>query len=173
MRAEADAVKIFFIEEDEAETGDSELSFVDSILLEAEQQAKKKSKSSKYRSTLHVSATSCACEQTNSQAKHIMRETRRQMDPSSLEKLLVLKLKPDLWDKRLVNSVIRRSEEEEELPHTTAMDPSVVDVSPSSLLSSYQVLLHQQGHHHRRRRRLLPLSGLNFFFQIHFILIVW
>ena len=136
MRAEADAVKIFLIEEDEAKTGDSELSFVDSILLEAEQQAKKKSKSSKYRSTLHVSATSCACEQTNSQAKHIMRETRRQIDPSSLEKLLVLKLNPDLWDKRLVNSVIRRSEEEEELPHTTAMDPSAVDVSPSSLLSS-------------------------------------
>ena len=136
LRAEADAVKIFLIEEDEAETGDSELSFVDSILLEAEQQAKKKSKSSKYRSTLHVSATSCACEQTNSQAKHIMRETRRQMDPSSLEKLLVLKLNPDLWNKRLVNSVIRRSEEEEELPHTTAMDPSAVDVSPSSLLSS-------------------------------------
>ena len=31
LRAEADAVKIFLIEEDEAETGDSELSFVDSI----------------------------------------------------------------------------------------------------------------------------------------------
>ena len=133
LRAEADAVKIFLIEEDETEDA-SELSFVDSILFEAEKQAKKKSKISKYRSTLHVSATSCVCEQTNSQAKHIMRETRRHMDPTSLEKLLVLKLNSDLWDKRLVNTVIRRSEEE--LPNTTAIDPSAVDVSPSSFLSS-------------------------------------
>jgi hypothetical protein len=35
LRAEADAVKIFLIEEDEAEDA-SELSFVDSILFEAE-----------------------------------------------------------------------------------------------------------------------------------------
>ena len=77
---------------------------MDSILFEAEKQAKKKSKSSKYRSTQNVSATSCACEQTNSQEKHFMRETRRYMDPTSLEKLLVLKLNPDLWDKGLVNS---------------------------------------------------------------------
>ena len=63
-----------------------------------------------------------------------MRETRRHMDSSSLEKLLVLNLNPDLWDKRLVNSVIRRSEEE--LPNTTAMDPLAVDVTPSTFLSS-------------------------------------
>ena len=102
-----------------------------------------------------------------------MRETRRQMDPSSLEKLLVLKLNPDLWDKRLVNSVIRRSEEEE-LPHTTILLQWIHQQSTYLLrlfYHRYQVLLHQQGHHHRRR--LLPLSGLNFFFQIHFILIVW
>ena len=65
MHTEADVVKIFLVEEDEAESEAFELSFVNSILFEAEKKATKKSKSSKYRSTQNVSATSCVCEQTN------------------------------------------------------------------------------------------------------------
>jgi hypothetical protein len=43
LRAEADAVKIVLVEEDISESEASELSFVDSILFEAEKQAKTKS----------------------------------------------------------------------------------------------------------------------------------
>ena len=89
------------VEEDETESEASELSVVNSILFEAKKQAKTKSKSSEYRSTQNVSTTSCVCEQTNSQEKHLT-ETGRHMHPT--EKLLVLKLNPDLWDKGLANS---------------------------------------------------------------------
>jgi len=47
-------------------------------------------------------------EQTNSQAKHIIRDTRRCMYPSSLESLLVLKFHSDLRDIKTVNSIIKR-----------------------------------------------------------------
>ena len=39
-----------------------------------------------------------------------MRDTRRCMDPSSLESLLVLKFNPDLWTIKIVNSVIKRED---------------------------------------------------------------
>ena len=56
---------------------------------------------------------SSICEQTNSISKHIMNDYRKQMDPSSLEMLMLLKLNPDLWDKKTVNAVIRKKTEHE------------------------------------------------------------
>jgi len=56
-----------------------------------------------------VSPTSCICEQSNSQAKQIMTDCRRQMDPSSLNMIMVLKLNKDLWDARTVQKCTERA----------------------------------------------------------------
>ena len=123
--AEKEAVKIFHIEEVEREEPADELSFVQSVLMEAEEQQKKRSSVSKYRSTAHVTPVSCICEQTNSISKHIMSDARKQMDPTSLEMvLLILKLNSDLWDERSVNDVIKRS-----APQRTERDISSTPIS--------------------------------------------
>ena len=54
---------------------------------------------------------SSICEQTNLISKHIMNDWRKQMDPSSLEMLMILKLNPDLWDEKTVTAVIRKTTE--------------------------------------------------------------
>ena len=46
-------------------------------------------------------------EQTDSIAKHIMSDSRKQMDPTSLEMLLILKLNSDLWDEKSANAFIK------------------------------------------------------------------
>ena len=110
---EKEAVQVFLIEDIDRDVEERELSFVESVLLEAEAQQKKRPKVSKYRSTAHVTPVSSICEQTNSISKHIMNDCRKQMDPSSLEMLMILKLNPDLWDKKTVNAVIRKTTEHE------------------------------------------------------------
>jgi len=115
----------------EREEPADELSFVQSVLMEVEEQQKKRSRVTKYRSTMHVTPVSCICEQTNSISKHIMSDTRKQMDPTSLEMLLILKLNPDLWDERSVNTVIKRP-----APQRTERDISSTPVSTISSSSS-------------------------------------
>jgi hypothetical protein len=97
---EKEAVQVFLIEDIDRDVEERELFFVESVLLEAEAQQKKRAKVSKYRSTAHVTPVSSICVQTNSISKHIMNDCRKQMDPSSLEMLMILKLNPDLWDKK-------------------------------------------------------------------------
>ena len=80
---------------------------------------------------MHFTPISCICEQTNSISKHIMSDTRKQMDPTSLEMLLILKLNPDLWDERSVNTVIKRS-----APQRTERDISSTPISTISSSSS-------------------------------------
>ena len=85
--AEKEAVEVFLIEEVEREETADELSFVQSVLMEAEEQQKKRSRVSKYHSMAHVTPVSCICEQTNSISKHIISDARKQMDPTYLEML--------------------------------------------------------------------------------------
>ena len=80
-------MEVFLIEEVEREEPVDELSFVQSVLMEAEEQQKKRSRVSKSRSAVHVTPISCICEQTNSISKHIISDARKQMDPTSLEML--------------------------------------------------------------------------------------
>ena len=68
----------------------------ESVLLKAEAQQKKRAKVSKYRSTAHITPVSSICEQTNLISKHIINDCRKQMDPSSLEMLMILKLNPEI-----------------------------------------------------------------------------
>jgi hypothetical protein len=107
--AEKEAVKVFLIEEVEREEPADELSFVQSVLMEKEEQQKKTSKVSKYRSTTHATPVSCICEQTNSTSTHIMSGTRKQTVPTSFEMLLILKLNPDLRGERSVCSSANRT----------------------------------------------------------------
>jgi hypothetical protein len=60
-----------------------------------------------------------------------MSDTRKQMDPTSLEMLLILKLNPDLWNERSVNAVIKRS-----VPQQTERDISSTPISTLSSSSS-------------------------------------
>jgi hypothetical protein len=69
------------IEDIDRDVEERELSFVESVLLEAEAQQKKRAKVSKYRSTAHINPVSSICEQTNSISKHIMNDCRKQVDP--------------------------------------------------------------------------------------------
>jgi len=87
--AEKAAVEIFKIDADDiSEVSERRESTVDDIvaqtLAETQGQVAKRMRASKYCSSAHVSPTSCICEQSNSQAKQIMTDTRRQMDPSSI-----------------------------------------------------------------------------------------
>ncbi len=112
--AEKAAVEIFKIHgEDLSEVSERRESTEDDIvaqtLAETQGQVAKRVRASKYRSTAHVSPTSCICEQSNSQAKQIMTDCRRQMDPSSLNMIMVLKLNKDLWDARTVQKCTERA----------------------------------------------------------------
>ena len=110
---EKEALRVFLIEDIDRDVEERELSFVESVLLEVEAQQKKRAKILKYRTTSHVTPVSSICVQTNSIPKHIMNDCRKQMDPSSLEMLMILKLNPDLWGKKTVNAVIRKTTEHE------------------------------------------------------------
>ena len=150
--AEKEAVKVFLIEEVEREEPADELSFVQSVLMEVEEQQKKRSRVTKYRSTMHVTPVFCiCCEQTNSISKHIMSDTRKQMDPTSLEMLLILKLNPDLWNERSVNAVIKRS-----VPQQTERDISstpISTLSSSSSSSTAQSFFSTSGNRQQRSER--------------------
>ena len=54
------------------------------------------------------------------------------MDPSSLEMLMILKLNPDLWDKKTVNAVIIRKTTERELSVTNTLLSLVSSLTSSS-----------------------------------------
>ena len=69
---EKKAVQVFLIEEIDRDVEKRELSFVESVLLEAEAQQKKRAKVSKYRCT----PVSLICEQIS---KHILSDCRKQI----------------------------------------------------------------------------------------------
>ena len=130
-------MKVFLIEEVERGEPADEFSFVQSVLMDAEEQQKKRSRVSKYRSTAHVTPVSCICEQTDSISKHIMSDARKQLNPTSLEMLLILKLNSDLWDERSVNAVIKRSDPQRTERDISSTPISIVSSSSSSTAQSF------------------------------------
>ena len=134
---EKEAVHVFLIEDIDKDVEERELSFVESVLPEAEAQQKKRARVSKYRSTAHITPVSSIFEQTNLISKHIMNDCRKQMDPSSLEMLMILKLNPDLWDEKTVNAVIgKTTEHESSVTNTPLSLVSSLRTSSSSYFSS-------------------------------------
>ena len=56
------------------------------------------------------------------------------MDPSSLTMLMILKLNPDLWEKKTVNAVIKKTTEHES---TSVTDTPLSMISLLTSSSSY------------------------------------
>jgi len=85
------------LNDDSEDAPRAEVSFVERIRSAREEQENKRMRtSSKYVDTRFVSGTSNVCEQLFSKAKYIMTPTRRRMDPSTLESILLLKINSDL-----------------------------------------------------------------------------
>ena len=125
--------------DDEEEVGsndeeDEHYSFIAEGRREAQERAAKKIKTSKYRSTLHVSLTSCICEQTNSQAKFIMNDMRKNMDPTSLELLLLLKLNVNMIN--TIHEILLAQQRRVPIPGASAPFSSSSFVTPSTNSSS-------------------------------------
>ena len=104
------AVKLFLKaplqEEEEEEEEEEEGSYTESILKNAEGRKRLKTDTSKYRSTEHVSSTTNIVERINSQAKLIMNEKRKKMDPDSLFLLLFLKMNRHMFDERVIQHIL-------------------------------------------------------------------
>ena len=96
--SEKDAVRKYLKSEDpEAVTAPAEVSSfaVDALTTDLK---RRRCEKSKYRSTLHVSATLNVCERLFSAARLILNHLRSNMDPASCELLLFLKFNRQFWD---------------------------------------------------------------------------
>ena len=100
---------INIVQEDGKEYDEEGLSYEEKMARRVDA---KKSRFSKYRSTLHVSATSNVVERLFSRAKLVMSDHRKHMDPSTLEMLLMLRMNKDLWDEKTVESIFAREKVE-------------------------------------------------------------
>jgi hypothetical protein len=91
LKAEYDGVE-------EKDGDDSELSYAEIILSEADEDAKRRRViESKYRSTEHVLSTSNLCERLFSQCKILMSDRRKSMHPQTLNEILFLKANKHFW----------------------------------------------------------------------------
>lgn len=90
------------------ETAGENLTFEQGLLrsVEATKRAAARGSLAEFRSTFHVSPTSNIVERLFSRAGLIMRPNRRQMDPSTLEMLLMLRLNKDMWGEKTVQDII-------------------------------------------------------------------
>jgi len=111
------------LNDDPEDASRTELSFVDRIRSNREEQENKRMRtSSKYVDTRFASGTSNVCEQLFSKAKHIMTPTRRRMDPSTLEAILLLKINSDLWDAELIQKILDEEEAERKNKTPTSVE---------------------------------------------------
>ena len=91
------AVKIFLRPTSRSEASveekedDSELSYVEQAVRAVQSQKRQRTYKSKYRPTGHVSPTANIVERFNSQAKLIMSDRRKSMNPDTLNMILILK----------------------------------------------------------------------------------
>lgn len=88
-----------------AEETDENLSYEDELLRDVER-SKQAGATNEYRSTYHVSPTSNIVERLFSVAGIIMRPHRRQMDPWSLELLIMLRANKDMWNYGTLQKII-------------------------------------------------------------------
>ena len=88
-----------------AEETDENLSYEDELLRDVER-SKQAGATNEYRSTYNVSSTSNIVERLFSVAGIIMRPHRRQMDPWSLELLIMLRANKDMWNHGTLQKII-------------------------------------------------------------------
>ena len=106
--AEKKLVSVFKVipKESAAEETDENLSYEDELLRDVERSNKQAGATNEYRSTYHVSPTSNIVERLFSVAGIIMRPHRRQMDPWSLELLIMLRANKDMWKHGTLQKII-------------------------------------------------------------------
>lgn len=90
---------------EETEQKSQEESYTDRIVRMAEETKVNKAE---YRSLAHVCPTSVMVERLFSDAKHIMTDDRRHMDPSTLDMLLFLKNNKDLWNAQTIDEILNK-----------------------------------------------------------------
>ena len=110
-------------ENDSSDSEQEELGPIERVLKDAAYFKELNQMKSKYRSTAHVSPTSNIVERLFSLSKDIMRPNMRQMDPSTLDSRLMLRLNKDLWSvhtlqKCLPDVAAARRASAEISPHT-------------------------------------------------------
>jgi hypothetical protein len=66
---------------------------------------KRKVNASEYKSVAHIAVTSNIVERLFSRCNLVMRPTRRRMDPSTLEMLMILRMNNDMWDARIIDEL--------------------------------------------------------------------
>ena len=107
--SEKEAVKVFKItaadEEEEAKSDIPQMGYAERKLREDAERLLKKQKRSEYRSVAHVTNNSNRAERLFSGAKLNMTDTRKCMDPSSLEMVTMLDENSDLWSAADVQEV--------------------------------------------------------------------
>jgi len=101
-----------------------------SAQAEAEQRVKRSRINGQIRPMRHLSPTSNIVERLFSNAKLIMTDQRRKMDPSTLETILMLKLNKDLWDARDIER-LRRQKADERAAERRASLPSPMLSTPA------------------------------------------
>ena len=110
---------------------------------EAEQRVKRSRINGQIRSMTHISPTSNIVERLFSNAKLIMTDQRRSMDPSTLETILMLKLNKDLWDARDIERIRRQAADERaaarraSLPTPMSSTSTSVSSGPGASSSSF------------------------------------
>ena len=111
--AQEKSVRIFLKEEETFTTNDSEDSKEkdDYFLNDTEfnDRIKRVRSSMPYKPIFHVSPTSNIVERLFSRCGLIMRPHRRLMDPSTLERLVMLRFCRDLWSARELDMLMRRN----------------------------------------------------------------
>ena len=110
---------------------------------EAEQRVKRSRINGQIRPMTHLSPTSNIVERLFSNAKLIMTDQRRSMDPSTLETILMLKLNKDLWDARDIERIRRQAADERaaarraSLPTPMSSTSTSVSSGPRASSSSF------------------------------------
>ena len=106
-----------------AEETDENLSYEDELLRYVEL-SKQAGATNEYRSTYHVSPTSNIVERLFSVAGIIMRPHRRQMNPWSLELLIMLRANKDMWNYGTLQKLLTQGRRKTEMPQSHALNAS-------------------------------------------------
>ena len=106
---EAQAVEVFRTREQSTSSNtasDEPKTFEDEMRLAVEARKATKGQGKTYRSTLYISPTSNIVERLFSRAGIVMSARRKQMDPSTLEMFLMLRVNKHMWSEETLQNII-------------------------------------------------------------------
>jgi len=118
---------------------------------EADQRIKCSRINGQVKAMSHISPTSNIVERLFSNAKLIMTDQRRCMDPTTLETILMLKLNKDLWDARDIEMLRRRAADERATERRLNFPTPSSTASAAQLSSSSSSSVQQESTPRRQR----------------------